>query len=268
MQTNRRPGPNFSARQGVRATYGEVLVDDETRRRVGRARARRTLAIISLVAIIGGLVAVYLSPLLRVQDVEVTGAQTVRAEEVVSLAGLKGESLLTADLAAAESRIERLPAVRNAAIERAFPQTVRIVIEERTAWGVWQAGEARYVIDSGGVVLAGGIPPEGAPLIVNTNAAGAPLNPGDRVDGDAVTLAQALVEQVPAHLALNVSIVEWSTANGLAVTTDAGYRVVLGDSENMDYKLAVWKRIEEQIGREAMSGHVLDLRFGDRPSFQ
>jgi hypothetical protein len=54
----------------------------------------------------------------------------------------------------------------------------------------------------------------------------------------------------------------------LALTTDAGYRVVVGDSQNFDYKLAVWQAIEERLGRAAMVGHVLDLRFGDRPSFQ
>ena len=33
-------------------------------------------------------------------------------------------------------------------------------------------------------------------------------------------------------------------------------------------KLAVWREIEASLGRANMTGHVLDLRFGDRPSFQ
>jgi hypothetical protein len=36
-----------------------------------------------------------------------------------------------------------------------------------------------------------------------------------------------------------------------------GYRVVIGDSQNIEYKLAVWKEIEETLGRGGMSGHVL-----------
>ncbi len=52
------------------------------------------------------------------------------------------------------------------------------------------------------------------------------------------------------------------------MVTDANYRVVMGDSQNVEYKLAVWKTVEEDIGRGAMAGHVLDLRFRDRPSFQ
>jgi hypothetical protein len=42
----------------------------------------------------------------------------------------------------------------------------------------------------------------------------------------------------------------------------------MGDSQNVDYKMAVWKTVEEEIGRGAMAGHVLDLRFRDHPSFQ
>ncbi len=67
---------------------------------------------------------------------------------------------------------------------------------------------------------------------------------------------------------MNVAALEYSPQQGLALTTDAGYRVVVGDSQNMDYKLAVWQEIEGRLGRETMAGHVLDLRFGDRPSFQ
>ena len=94
------------------------------------------------------------------------------------------------------------------------------------------------------------------------------LAPGDRVDRDAVQLAQALVRLVPETLALNLDGLEYSPDKGLTVSTDAGYRVVVGDSQNVDYKLAVWRSVEKELGREAMSGHVLDLRFGERPSFQ
>ena len=72
----------------------------------------------------------------------------------------------------------------------------------------------------------------------------------------------------PRLLALNIATFEWSGKSGLTITTDSGYRVVLGDSQDMDYKLAVWREIEAQLGRASMTGHVLDLRFGDRPSFQ
>ncbi len=50
------------------------------------------------------------------------------------------------------------------------------------------------------------------------------------------------------------------------MTTNARYSVVVGESQNVDYKLAVWRAVEEEVGREEMAGQVLDLRFGDRPA--
>ncbi|MEX0682363.1 MAG: FtsQ-type POTRA domain-containing protein [Dehalococcoidia bacterium] len=264
---SKRVGTPFSKRHGARPVRGEILMDDRTRSRLARIRWRRIFGAMMLAAITAGAVAIYLSPITRVQNTEVTGATTVGAAEIESLAGLDGESMLRLDTAGAEARIEELPFVKEATITRSWPQTVRVAIVERTPWAVWQAGGLSYVVDDEGVVMPVGTPGTGLPAII---VAGAPvdLTPGQHVDGDAVAFASALMQQVPEQLALSVSSFEWSDQSGLKITTDAGYSVVLGDSENMDYKLAVWREIEAQLGRESMSGHVLDLRFGDRPSFQ
>src|SRR3990172_3214209 len=81
-------------------------------------------------------------------------------------------------------------------------------------------------------------------------------------------LAAALLTFVPKQLSLGVSRFEYTPEHGLSLTTNANYRVVMGDGQNVDYKMAVWKAVEEDIGRGAMAGHVLDLRFRDHPSFQ
>jgi cell division septal protein FtsQ len=175
--------------------------------------------------------------------------------------------MLRLDLATAEERISFLPLVKSVHIEREWPQGIRIVIEERQPWAYWQVGDRQYVIDQDGIVLADVPPAEGALVVLDlTNPVR--LVPGDRVDADAVELTRLLAQRVPEILALTPVGFEYSSEKGLALTADAGYRVVIGDSQNIDYKLAVWKKIEEKLGREGMSGHVLDLRFEDRPAFQ
>ncbi len=266
MVDRKRRGSPFSGKSRAKAVRGEVLLDDRTRRRLSRIRWRRIGAALAFAGALAGLVALYFSPALRVQEVEVGGATTVSTAEVEELAGLDGASLLTADLGAAESRIEGLPVVKEATITRAWPQSVSIAIVERTPWAVWQTSSGPYTVDEEGVVLEADAP-DGAPTI-RVFGADTSLEPGQKVDPDAVALARSLTERVPAELALNVATFEWSGDSGLTVTTDTGYRVVLGDSQDMEYKLAVWREIEAQLGRSSMTGHVLDLRFGDRPSFQ
>ena len=265
MASRTRRGPTFT-NVGPRALRGEIVVDEATARRLRRARWRRVLAGTFSVAAIAGLIVLYLSPAIRVHDVEVVGAAQVDPAKIRELAALEGDSLLHLDLTDAERQITYLPLVKDVRIERQWPQTVRIIVSERQPWGYWQVGDTHYVIDSEGFVLTDIPPAEGSPVIRDNNPVR--LVPGDRVDLDAVLLTQALIQRVPGVLALNIVSFEYSVDEGLALVTDAGYRVVVGDSQNVDYKLAVWKAMEDQLGRETMPGHVLDLRFRDRPSFQ
>jgi len=242
-------------------------MDQKTARRVRLTRWRRLITAVLVVTLVGGPVALYLSPLLRVRDVQVSGATAFSTDEVLSLARIDDQSMLRLNLAAAEHRVESIPMVQDARLERRWPYAVRIEITERAPWAFWEIGQDHYVIDSEGVVLPGSAPIENAPVIRDVNGA-ARLVPGDHVDRDAVAASQTLLQRVPEKLAMNVSSLEYTPQQGLALTTDGGYRVVVGDSQNLDYKLAVWQAIDERLGRQAMVGHVLDLRFGDRPSFQ
>ena len=268
MARRKRVGSPFSRKDKgkAKAVRGEVLMDDRTRRRLSRIRWRRIGLALATVGAVAGIVALYFSPALRANEIEIGGAMTVSTAEIEDVAGLNGASLVTADLSAAESRIEELPMVKEATISRAWPQELRIAIVERTPWAVWQAGDRAYTVDDEGVVLVGDAP-EGA-LVISVLGADEGLEPGQIVDQDAVSLARSLTELVPAELELNVATFEWSGDSGLTITTDSGYGVVLGDSQDMEYKLAVWREIEAELGRANMTGHVLDLRFGDRPSFQ
>lgn len=249
-----------------RPLQGHVLPDERSERRLRRIRWRRLAAALLALAALGGLAALYLSPLLRVQQVQVVGTRRVDPQEVIALADLEGTTMLNPPLAEAAERIAALPLVKSAEAERVWPRTVRIRIVERAPWGVWLSGGRSYVIDSEGVVLPLRQPPPGAPLIREVGRVRA-LSPGDRVDADAVALVRALTERLPRELALGIVRIEHSPQDGLSVTTDAGYKVILGDSQNVEYKLAVWRAVEEELGREEMAGHVLDLRFHSRPSF-
>ncbi len=267
MRSSSRGHVSRRKAQAARPIQGEILMDEKTARRVRRTQWRRLLTALAVVFIIGGSAVIYMSPLLRVQHVEVVGTSGMSVDDVASLARLDGRSMMRLDLAAAERRLESIPTVQSATLERRWPNTIRITVTERAPWAVWQIGDDRNVIDSEGVVLGQNTALENAPVIRDVSGP-ARLAPGDHVDHDAVVLAQALLKRVPETLATNVSSLDYSPQQGLTLTTDAGYRVVVGDSQNVDYKMAVWQAIEGSLGREAMAGHVLDLRFGDRPSFQ
>lgn len=259
-------GPVFDHRP-LRPIRGEVLLDDATKRRIASRRLKRVAAVCAVIAIVGAMVAVYVSPLVRVSDVKVEGASETTAAQLDGMIDLDGESMFTVDFEGTRAKMAAIPMIKAVEFKREWPQTVRVIVTERTPWGLWMLGDTPYVIDDDGVVLGGVSPPESGPVI-RTAASEGLLTAGNRVDYDAVALTREMLKNVPERFGMNLTSIEWSGASGLRLTTDAGYMVVIGDSENWDYKLAVWQEIEEQVGRGTMAGQVLDLRFGDRPALR
>lgn len=253
---------------GRRAIQGYVLPGEGEERLMRRLRWRRLLLALAVVAALAGLALLYKLPLLRVHTVEVVGAQNLDVQAVREAAGLEGASLLHPPLGEAEERIAAaFPLVREVKAERRWPQAARIVIVERVPWGYWQVGGRTYVVDQEGVVLEGVAPAADAPTVFDKTS-DKELIVGDRVDAGSMGLTTRLAQGLTDLLGLGVSRFEYDKATGLTVFTNAGYQVVFGDAQNYDYKLAVWQALEGQLGRDAMAGRVLDLRFGDRPSLR
>jgi cell division protein FtsQ len=243
-----------------------MLLDEEARRRINQAHFRRTMAVIAVLSTLGVLVGIYLSPLFRVQHVEVQGTVNLQAADIEELVGGSGDSMFSVDVDTARQRIEEKVLVKSASIERDWPNTLKVTIAERVPWAAWKVGEATYIIDAEGRVLPA-LPAPAGPVILHLDATNSPAE-GEHVDTNAVRLAALLLQHVPPRLQLGITTMEWSTVSGMTIATDAGYRVVVGDEDDLNYKLSVWAEIDSTIGRQEMSGHVLDLRFGDRPSLQ
>lgn len=266
MSYSYRPQARLPA--GREAIEGYVLPGEGERRLVRRVRWRRALLALVILGLALMAMFIYKSPLLRVQSVQVVGAANVDPQAVREAADLNGTSMLHPPLDEAERRIAiAFPLVKAVEIERRWPQTTRIEIVERVPWGSWQVGEKTYVVDDEGIVLEGVAPAAEAPTVFDKTS-DRELIVGDRVDADSIGLTVRLAQDLGNLLGLGVSRFEYDQATGLTAFTSADYQVIFGDAQNYDYKLAVWQALEGQLGREAMAGRILDLRFGDRPSLR
>ncbi len=94
-----------------RPIRGHILLDDETQRKLRRRRLRRLGLGLALGAAVIGAVLLYRSPLLRVQDVQVTGTTNLDPAQLRELAGLEGATMFDPPLDRAEERIAALPLV-------------------------------------------------------------------------------------------------------------------------------------------------------------
>jgi cell division protein FtsQ len=83
--------------------------------------------------------------------------ETTQAEVLAALGVRGGEPILAIDPEAARARIEALPWVRSAAVERRLPDTLRIRLVERRALAWWQKDGKLVLIDRGGDLIK--VPP-------------------------------------------------------------------------------------------------------------
>jgi cell division protein FtsQ len=97
-------------------------------------------------------------------QVSVTGHRYTPDSDILDAVGLGSAlTLLTFDSRVAKARIEALPWVERASIERVLPDRLEVRVTERTPFAIWSRDGRYYLIDKSGRVLApvpaGALPP-------------------------------------------------------------------------------------------------------------
>jgi cell division protein FtsQ len=204
----------------------------------------------------------YNSPVMSLHGVQVDGNIVVSDDVIRQVAELQGQSLVLPDFESAEERLRAFPLVKDADVTRDWPFGASVSVVEREAWGVWQAGDQRYVIDDEGIVIT--LPePENAPIIIQTDVS-QPLEPGSRVDASAVAVASELFATAELATGQSVSRLEYSEIAGLSAVLTGDVRVSFGGVDNYEFKLASLYAVLERAQEKGESVRVVDLRFGDR----
>ena len=229
-------------------SHDERRVEQTRRRFLRRQRARRwlvwrrVLAVLAVLAAVGGLVwVVFFSSVLAVKGSVVEGVDVLSVEQVRTVAAVpEGVPLATADLEAVRARVETLAPVRAVEVSRSWPDQVRIVVEERTAVaavlseGVWRG------LDVEGVLFRG-YPqrPEALPEV--RMRASTPV--------DALAEAAAVLEALPGDLLGRVEFLDVRTMDAISLTLQGGAVVNWGSAEESARKVQVLQLLLEQEGR-------------------
>ena len=110
---------------------------------------------------------------LTIGRIEIDGAKSGRRDEVMAAIGVEpGQSILWLDTRRSRVRIESLRWVKRATVLRLLPDVVKVSIEERRPYAVWQRGGVLSVIDEEGRVIsdASGADYAALPLVVGFGA--------------------------------------------------------------------------------------------------
>jgi cell division septal protein FtsQ len=215
----------------------------------------------------GAYLAALETSLFAVRTVDVRGGTPlIRAEVRAALADELGRSLLKIDGAAVAERVGPLPDVRSFTYDRAFPNTLRVVVRREVPVLVVRRvpGKDAFLVAASGRVMRmlphsrlSSLPR----LWVKKDV---PLTVGQRLPKQVAGAASALAALRGAALPGGVATVEIAK-DAFTLTLGAGLEVRLGDPGDIRLKLAVARRILLQTGAAATGQGYLDVSLPQRP---
>jgi cell division protein FtsQ len=190
---------------------------------------------------------------LTIESVQVVGRERANRRAILDALGVRrGMPILSVDLDAAEARLETVPWIRSASIERLLPDTLYLRIIERTPLALWQHGGKFDLIDQDGNVIANA-DPAAFPTLPQVVGDGAPAATPDLL---ALLAAEpALQQHVTA--AVRVGARRWN------VEFDNGIEVALPETGAAAawHRLAALDRSDHLLARDVQT---IDMRLPDR----
>lgn len=188
-----------------------------------------------------------------IETVRITGQRETRESDILRALDLTdSSSLITFDPYAARARLDDIAWVKSSTVQKLFPTTLKIEIEEREPFALWQIGGIVSIIDRDGSTIG---------MLNDRRHASLPMVVGygaNRAAGD-------LVEMISAHpriagrvrAAVRVAERRWN------LHLDNGVEVRLPEEEPAA-ALGELVRLDEE--REILSRDIvaIDLRVSDR----
>lgn len=235
----------------------------EVRRRAGRRRRRRLIAVGAVAALTALAAGTTQTPLLDVDHRRVRGTEAVPEATVLAASGIeRGQPLLSVDPAAVATRVERLAWVAEADVRRSWPGTVEITIDERRDVAqVAAPGTGWALVAADGVVVEERERPWSEVVVLEGIAAG---EPGEAL-GAAAQEAVRVVVALPPPLAVQVEVVHVSAGGELRLELAGGAEVRFGDAATeVGPKLTALDALATEVDLDDVA--VIDVRVPSAPA--
>ena len=189
----------------------------------------------------------------RVEDILVVGRQETEREALLKAVRLaRGAPILAFDIDAARKRVEALPWVRSASVERMLPDTVLLNVEERNPLALWQhKGEFVLIDHDGEIILRDGLEPYAGLVVIV----------GDEAPRHAAGLLETLGHEPELMPLVKAAVWVGGRRWNLRLKGNIDVRLPEKNPRGAWSRLAEYERAHRVLERDVQ---VLDLRLPDR----
>ena len=198
------------------------------------------------------------SSLVRVRDVQVTGATSSERNRVISALELaaRNQSTLHVREAALRSTAAQFDSVAGIEVSTDFPHGMRIEVLERHPVAALEVGDQELAATGDGRLLRGVVADGDLPMI---RMDGAPT--GDRVTNRNTRTALAIAAAAPADLRSRIDRL-WTGPKGMMLAFVDGPDLIFGDAVEADRK---WLSASRVLADPSAAGATyLDVRIPER----
>ncbi|WP_068278214.1 cell division protein FtsQ/DivIB [Aldersonia kunmingensis] len=196
---------------------------------------------VGVVAVVALAAVVWFTPLMSVRTVQVDGLSAIPEEQVLTaLAVPQGERLMGVDTGAAAQRVAQLPRVAQARVQREYPSTVRVTVDERIAVVFYDSPQGTHLVDVDGVDFAIEPPPPGVPRLKVAT-------PGS--DDPTTRAALKVLATIPPGLRAQTGEIAAKSISDIRLTLLDDRVIVWGSAENADRKAAIALPLLTQPGQ-------------------
>jgi cell division septal protein FtsQ len=205
---------------------------------------------------------------LQVRRIAVHGNVRISSGEVQAIVdGLRGSSILTADLGRYRRRLMASPWIADVALRRVLPSTVEVFVSERRPMGLCRLGNTLYLIDPGGTLIDE-FGPQYAEfdLPIIDGLVAAPSSGQPTIDERRAELASRVIDALAPRkdIAERISQIDVRDVHDAVVMLqDDGALLHVGEEKFLE-RLQSYVDLAPALREQVREIDYVDLRFGDR----
>ena len=211
--------------------------------------------------VIAALFVVFDTDWFYVYSLNINGVKYLTSDDVQKASGVMQYNIFFINAHDVERALVKLPEAKSVSVNTMLPNQVTVNIEERKPQVTWLRGNETYWVDSDGISFRARTNLADLPVVRDLDQS--PIKLGQGVNANELAAFWAF----RAAWADGPRSFEWSAARGLAYTDEHGWKIYLGNADEMAGKIAKLRVLLAQLAAQNAKIKFIDLGKGD-PFYQ